>query len=77
LHAETLYVRVLALDEFEERAHRGVMWCRARLGDLAGAGRQFRECNRITSSELGVSPQPDTLRLNALIQEGEVPVKPI
>lgn len=74
--AETLYLRVLALDEFDERAHRGVMWCRARLGDAPGASRQYRECTRIMASEMGLSPHPDTVHLYTLIHCGRLPVSP-
>lgn len=73
---ETLYLRVLALDEFDERAHRGVMWCRARLGDASGATRQYRECTRIMASEMGLSPHPDTVHLYTLIHSGSLPVSP-
>jgi LuxR family transcriptional regulator, maltose regulon positive regulatory protein len=74
--AETLYLRVLALDEMDERAHRGIMWCRARLGDTSGAMRQFRECSRILEQEMGVPPRPDTRRLFDQIHHGHVPLEP-
>ena len=74
--AETLYLRVLALDELDERAHRGIMWCRARLGDASGAMRQFRECSRILHQEMGVPPRPDTQRLFDQIHHGHVPHEP-
>jgi len=74
--AETLFLRVLALDEFDERAHRGVMWCRARLGDSSGAARQFRQCARILAEEMGVEPQEDTVRLSHLIRSGKLPAEP-
>jgi LuxR family maltose regulon positive regulatory protein len=74
--AETLYLRVLALDEFDERAHRGVMWCRARLGDPSGAARQYRECSRIMADEMGVAPHPDTVQLYGLIHAGRLPEGP-
>lgn len=67
---------MLALDEFDERAHRGVMWCRARLGDASGATRQYRECTRIMASEMGLSPHPDTVHLYTLIHSGSLPVSP-
>ncbi|NLT74414.1 MAG: tetratricopeptide repeat protein [Chloroflexi bacterium] len=74
--AETLYLRVLALDEFDERAHRGVMWCRAKLGDPSGAARQYRECTRIIADEMGLSPHPDTTTLYTLIHGGQLPASP-
>ncbi len=74
--AETLYLRVLALDELDERAHRGVMWCRAKLGDAPGAMRQFRACSRVIEQDMGVPPRPDTKRMFELIHHGEVPREP-
>ena len=74
--AETLYLRVLAIDEFDERAHRGVMWCRAKLGDPSGAARQYRECTRIMAAELGGPPQSDTAQLYSLIHAGRLPDSP-
>lgn len=74
--AETLYLRVLALDEVDERTHRGIMWCRARLGDAAGAVRQFRACSRVLERDMGVPPRPDTRRLFDLIHHGSVPPAP-
>ncbi len=74
--AETLYLRVLALDELDERAHRGIMWCRAKLGDTPGAMRQFRACSRVLEQDLGGDPLPDTQRMFKLIHQGEVPHTP-
>jgi ATP/maltotriose-dependent transcriptional regulator MalT/DNA-binding SARP family transcriptional activator len=74
--AETFYLRILALDEFDERAHRGVMWCRARLGDPSGAARQYRECTRIMADEMGLAPHPDTIQLHSQIHAGRLPVSP-
>ncbi|MHB0859104.1 MAG: tetratricopeptide repeat protein [Anaerolineae bacterium] len=74
--AETFYMRILALDSYDERAHRGIMWCRARSGDRPGALRQFRECQRILSEELAVSPGPETQALQASIatrKDGPLP----
>jgi DNA-binding SARP family transcriptional activator/Tfp pilus assembly protein PilF len=74
--AETLYLRVLALDELDERAHRGVMWCRAKLGDAPGALRQFRACSRVIEQDMGIAPLPDTRRMFELIHHGDVPHEP-
>jgi LuxR family transcriptional regulator, maltose regulon positive regulatory protein len=74
--AETLFLRVLAMDEFDERAHRGVMWCRAKLGDAPGAARQYRECTRIMADEMGFEPHPDTVQLYGMIHAGKLPVSP-
>ena len=73
--AETLYLRSLAFDSFDERAHRGVMWCRARSGDRAGSIRQFRECKGILRKELDADPSSETLALyEAILSDSPGPV---
>jgi DNA-binding SARP family transcriptional activator len=69
--AEPLYVRMLGFDSYDERAHRGVMWCRAQRNDRTGALRQFRECRRILQDELDAEPGPQTLRLHQAILSGQ------
>jgi len=71
--AESCYLRALSLDSFDERAHRGIIWCRASTNDRAGALRQFRECTRILGEELGVEPSSDTLALHKAILADIVP----
>jgi len=71
--AESYYLRALSLDSFDERAHRGIIWCRASARDRAGALRQFRECTRILEEELGVEPSPDTLALHKAILANTLP----
>lgn len=68
--AESLYVRALSVDSYDERAHRGIMWCRAENNDRSGAIRQFRECVRILRTELGVEPSPETRALYEAIVAG-------
>ncbi len=68
--AETFYLRALSLDSFDERAHRGIMWCRAANNDRAGALRQFRECVRILTDELDVEPSQETRALYEAILAG-------
>ncbi len=70
--AESYYLRALGFDSFDERAHRGIMWCRARNNDRAGAMRQYRECVRILAKELGVEPSDETRTLYESILEGEL-----
>ncbi|MHB1294288.1 MAG: tetratricopeptide repeat protein [Anaerolineae bacterium] len=69
--AETHYARVLALDSYDERAHRGIMWCRASNNDRPGALRQYRECRRILNEELAVEPGPETRTLHDAITAGK------
>jgi ATP/maltotriose-dependent transcriptional regulator MalT/DNA-binding SARP family transcriptional activator len=68
--AEAHYTRALSLDSYDERAHRGVMWCKAMSSDRAGAMRQFRECVRILRAELDVDPSPETRVLYEAILAG-------
>lgn len=68
--AEDLYSRALALDSYNERALRGVMWCRAHQNDRAGAVRRFRESARVFREELDVVPSPETLQLYEAITSG-------
>lgn len=61
--SEGLYARLLAMEPYDERAHRGIMWCRAQRNDRAGAIRQFRECQRLLQDELDVDPSIETQTL--------------
>jgi DNA-binding SARP family transcriptional activator/predicted negative regulator of RcsB-dependent stress response len=68
--AESLYMRALSVDSYDERAHRGVMCCRAESNDRTGAIRQFRECARILRTELDVEPGAETYELYEAIVSG-------
>jgi LuxR family maltose regulon positive regulatory protein len=70
--AEELYQRLLRLDPLDERAHRGVMWCRAKHNDRSGALRQLRECQQILEEELGVEPSPETVALGDTLLSGDL-----
>ncbi len=75
--AERHYLRALAFDAYDERAHRGIMWCRAAGNDRAGAMRQYRECARILADELGVEPSLETDGLYEAIVAGGAPPVPV
>jgi len=75
--AEGHYLRALAFDTYDERAHRGIMWCRAAINDRAGALRQYRECARILGDELDVDPSPETEELYEVIVAGVAPPLPV
>jgi len=70
--AEQDYLRALTFDSFDERAHRGVMWCRASKNDRVGAIQQFVECKRILQEELRITPSPETVALQEAILSGQV-----
>jgi ATP/maltotriose-dependent transcriptional regulator MalT/DNA-binding SARP family transcriptional activator len=74
--AESLYLRLLGLDPYDERAHRGIMWCRARRNDRNGALRQYLECERLLAHELDVEPSTETDDLRAAVLAGSVPATP-
>ena len=74
--AERHYLRALGFDSYDERAHRGIMWCRAANGDRAGALHQYRECARLLASELDVAPEHETVALHEAIVAGQVPPAP-
>ena len=68
--AEALFLRVLGLDSFDERAHRGIMWCKAKRNDRSGAIHQFRECEHLLRKELDAEPSTRTLDLYKTILSG-------
>jgi ATP/maltotriose-dependent transcriptional regulator MalT/DNA-binding SARP family transcriptional activator len=70
--AESLFLRMLGFDALDERAHRGVMLCRAKRSDKGGALRQFRECARILREELQVEPSLETMALYRAIGGGQL-----
>jgi LuxR family maltose regulon positive regulatory protein len=61
--AAELYRRVLAEAPYQESAHRGLMACYSRLGDRAGAIRQYHRCVELLREELGLSPMSETEEL--------------
>jgi DNA-binding SARP family transcriptional activator/predicted ATPase len=57
--------RLLALDPLLESAHRSLMRLYLRTGRREAALRQFRECTRLLSEQLGVAPSEETRRIAA------------
>jgi DNA-binding SARP family transcriptional activator/predicted ATPase len=64
--------RWLALDNYNEEAHRLMMKLYNRSGQRHLALRQFQECQRVLQMELGVSPETATQTLYESISSGEV-----
>ena len=54
----------LAIDPWQEEAHREVMQTLAALGDRASALAQFETCRRVLAADLGVAPSEATLALH-------------
>ncbi|WP_266168890.1 AAA family ATPase [Dyella subtropica] len=79
--------RILALDAWNESAHRHVMRLLALSGRTAAALAHYETCRWTLERELGLTPEPETQHLHALIQSGslaaltapahELPVKAI
>ena len=55
--------RLLALEPWQEEAHRQMMTLLARSGQQAAALAQYETCRRILAQELGVEPLPETQAL--------------
>lgn len=67
--------RWLALDQLQEIAHRQLMKLYVRSGRRNLALRQYRECVRILSQELGVSPLEETVQLYEAIRDNRLPAE--
>lgn len=63
--------RLLEADPLNEQAHRQLMVAYARTGRKSQALRQFLECRRALSSDLGVEPSAETSALQARILAGD------
>jgi DNA-binding SARP family transcriptional activator/predicted ATPase len=68
--------RLLAGDPLHEPAHRVLMLLYAWTGQIKDALRQYRECVRILSEELGVAPLPETTQVYEAIKEHRIPPPP-
>jgi DNA-binding SARP family transcriptional activator len=55
--------RLLALEPWQEKAHRQLMTLLARSGQQSAALAQYETCRRILAEELGVEPLPETQAL--------------
>lgn len=67
--------RWLALDQLQEIAHRQLMQLYVQSGRRNLALRQYRECVRILSQELGVSPLEETVQLYEAIRDNRLPAE--
>jgi DNA-binding SARP family transcriptional activator len=62
--------RLLALEPWQEQAHRQMMQLLTRSGRREAALAQYETCRRVLVQELGVEPMPETTRLYEQIREG-------
>jgi DNA-binding SARP family transcriptional activator len=69
--------RILAIERTEEQAHRDLMLVYAQEGRRSEALRQYEQCTKVLSAELGIEPEPETTELYRRISRGEIaPVRP-
>ena len=64
--------RWVALDPLHEPAQRLLMKLYAWSGQPAAAVRVYQECARLLEAELGITPHPETTRLDEAIRAGQV-----
>jgi DNA-binding SARP family transcriptional activator len=60
---------MLALDAFDEEAHRLVMFCQAKLGQRSAAMKHYRSLVRSLQRQQGAEPEPETTALYERIVE--------
>ncbi len=64
--------RLLAIEPWQEEAHRQLMRLLALNGQRAAALAQYETCRRVLAKELGVSPTRDTVALYEQIRSGQL-----
>jgi DNA-binding SARP family transcriptional activator len=55
--------RLVARDELDERAYRGLMTCHARLGERSQVQQLYQRMERLLERQLEAKPQPETTQL--------------
>jgi DNA-binding SARP family transcriptional activator/predicted ATPase len=70
--AEPYARRLLALEPWDEEAHRQLMHLLALSGRRGAALAQYETCRRLLAEELGVDPADETTALHERIRSGEV-----
>lgn len=65
--------KLLALDPLREEGHRLLMTILADTGNRGSALLHYEQCVEIIKDELGVAPDPETIRLAESIRKGVVP----
>lgn len=64
--------QVVALDPYNEDAHRLLMLMLVQTGQRAAALQQYEICLAVISEELGIQPAPETVQLYERIRAGEI-----
>jgi DNA-binding SARP family transcriptional activator len=71
VRATEVYRRAIAKDGYLEVAHRGLMRCLARQGELGQALRHYCAVADLLTEELSTPPSPETVALYELLRRGE------
>jgi DNA-binding SARP family transcriptional activator len=71
VHAAEGYRRAIAKDGYLEAAHRGLMRCLARQGELSQALRHYNSLATLLQEELNAPPAPETVDLYERLCRGE------
>jgi len=71
VHATEVYRRAIAKDGYLETAHRGLMRCLARQGELSQALRHYQSLTTLLQEELNAPPAPETVALYERLCRGE------
>jgi len=69
--------RWLALDPFNEEAHRLMMCLQAWMGNKTGALGAYQACEQVLADELNIKPSPETADLYEAIKAGNTPDLPM
>ena len=69
--AETLARRLLAVDDWDEVAYRGMIEALARQGKRAAAVAEYERCCKLLREEIGVEPSAETEALIAKVKDGQ------
>jgi DNA-binding SARP family transcriptional activator len=55
--------RLIARDELDERAYRGLMTCHAKLGERSQVQQLYQRVERLIEKQLEAKPEPETMQL--------------
>ncbi|SRR6266566_31383 len=69
--AEQWASAILQVDRCDEEAHRQLIRAYAAEGRRSEALRQYQQCQRVLSKELGIEPAPETQKLFQMLLKGE------
>jgi DNA-binding SARP family transcriptional activator len=71
VYAEEVYRQAIAKDGYLEAAHRGLMRCYARQGELSQALRHYQSLAALLQEECNAPPDPETVDLYESLCRGK------